>query len=180
MKKETYEKAVQETLTYFEKARIILTEDEKSRIEVADFGLDELEKTGLEIITYVNTERVCAKEMVLFPHQKCPEHRHPPVDGKPGKEETFRCRYGQVFLYIRGTPNCGVSALPDGESASRYTVFHEIRLLPGEQYTIRPDTPHWFTAGGEGAVVSEFSTHSSDESDIFTDSRIKRLPVIEG
>lgn len=41
---------------------------------------------------YVNTDRVCAKEMVLFPHQACPEHRHIGMDGAPGKEETFRCR----------------------------------------------------------------------------------------
>ena len=41
---------------------------------------------------YVNTDRVCAKEMVLFPHQACPEHRHIGTDGAPGKEETFRYR----------------------------------------------------------------------------------------
>jgi D-lyxose ketol-isomerase len=50
-----------------------LTPEESEKIEVADFGLDELEVTGLELVVYVNTERVCAKELVLFPGQTCPE-----------------------------------------------------------------------------------------------------------
>ena len=50
----------------------------------------------------------------------------------------------------------------------------EIVLRPGEQWTILPDTLHWFEAGPEGAVVSEFSTRSRDETDVFTDPRIVR------
>src|SRR4051812_39987121 len=80
-------------------AGIVLTDEERATIEVADFDLGELEQTGLQIVTYVNTSRVCAKELVMFPHQTCPEHRHPPVDGAAGKEETFRCRAGSVYLY---------------------------------------------------------------------------------
>jgi len=55
-----------------------------------------------------------------------------------------------------------------------YSVWHEIELNPGDQYTLLPDTLHWFQAGDEGAVVSEFSTRSRDESDIFTDPQIQR------
>ena len=40
------------------------------------------------------------------------------------------------------------------------------------KYTIMPNTLHWFQAGPEGAVVSEFSTKSRDEFDIYTDPRI--------
>ncbi|MGP2706052.1 D-lyxose/D-mannose family sugar isomerase, partial [Serratia marcescens] len=50
-----------------------------------------------------------------------------------------------------------------------------ILLRPGEQYTIAPNTRHWFQAGKQGAVVSEFSSESRDELDIFTDPRINRL-----
>ena len=135
-------------------AGIVLTPQEQAEIEVADFGLGELEQTGLQLVTYINTERVCAKELVLFPHQLCPEHRHPPVGDDPGKEETFRCRTGSVTLWVDGSG--------------------EVELLPGEQFTIPPDTLHWFRAGGEGAVVSEFSTRSRDESDVFSDPRIVR------
>ena len=38
-----------------------------------------------------------------------------------------------------------------------------------------PDTLHWFQAGPQGAIISEFSTTSRDESDIFTDPQLKRL-----
>ncbi|MGD1821607.1 MAG: D-lyxose/D-mannose family sugar isomerase [Pleomorphochaeta sp.] len=52
-------------------------------------------------------------------------------------------------------------------------------LNPGEQYTIYPNTLHWFQAGDEGAVVSEFSTTSYDETDIFTNLNIKRIPTVD-
>ncbi|MCX7842363.1 MAG: D-lyxose/D-mannose family sugar isomerase [Clostridia bacterium] len=178
--REQYENAVNRTLEYFSKAGIVLTEEEKKKIEVADFGLGDLEKTGLEILTYVNTERCCAKELVLFPGQTCPEHRHPEVDGQPGKEETFRCRWGTVYLYVEGTPSANIKCKPPKETPGAYTVFHEIVLKPGEQYTLYPNTLHWFQAGPEGAVVSEFSTRSRDEADIFSDVDIKRIPEIEG
>ena len=98
MKKETYEAQVQKALEYYEKAGIVLSDAEKEKIEVADFGLDNVEQIGLQILTYINTERVCAKEMVLIPYQTCPEHKHVPTEGMQGKEETFRCRYGKVYL----------------------------------------------------------------------------------
>ena len=137
-----------------EAAGIVLTPAERDAIEVADFGLGRLEEIGLQVVVYVNTERVCAKELVLFPGQTCPEHRHPPVGDDPGKEETFRCRRGTVQLHVEGED--------------------EIVLQPGDQYTIAPDTLHWFRAGDEGAVVSEFSTQSRDALDVFTDPQIVR------
>src|ERR1700719_3165833 len=164
---------------YLERAGIVLTPDESEHIEVADFGLGELETTGLELVVYVNTERVCAKELALFPRQTCPEHRHPPIGDTPGKEETFRCRWGRVYLYVEGAASDKPAAkLPAGREHT-YTVWHEIVLLPGQQYTIAPDTLHWFQAGDEGAVVSEFSTRSRDEFDIFTDRDIRRATIIE-
>jgi D-lyxose ketol-isomerase len=135
-------------------AGIVLTDDEREHIEVADFGLGRLDEIGLQVVVYVNTERVCAKELVLFPGQTCPEHRHPPVENAPGKEETFRCRRGEVTLWVEG--------------------HGEIVLRPGDQFTIPPDRLHWFRAGKDGAIVSEFSTQSRDETDIFTDPRIRR------
>ena len=167
------------TLEYLLRAGIELTPDEIQRIEIADLGLGELEQTGLELITYVNTGRVCAKELVLFPEQTCPEHRHPPTAATgPGKEETFRCRWGTVYLNVPGdAPAARVSQPPEG-SREHYYVFHEVRLEPGDQYTLVPDTPHWFQAGPEGAILSEFSTRSTDEADRFSDPRIARMPVI--
>ena len=62
---------------------------------------------------------------------------------------------------------------------TKVTVFHEIILREGEQYTMQPNTRHWFQAGEEGAIISEFSTKSRDESDVFEDERIKRIPEVE-
>jgi len=164
---------------YLDRAGIVLTADESNNIEVADFGLDELETTGLELVVYVKTERVCAKELVLFPHQTCPEHRHPPIGEDPGKEETFRCRWGTVYLYVEGEATSNRAAQAPKGREHTYTVWHEIVLRPGEQYIIPPNTLHWFQAGNEGAVVSEFSTRSRDEFDIFTDQQIRRATIIQ-
>ena len=136
---------------------IVLTDAERDALEVADFGLSRLREAGLMILVYVNTDRYCAKELVLYPGQECPEHRHPPFDGTPGKEETFRCRRGLVTLRV-------------GE--------REHVLEPGEQFTIPPDTLHSFRAGPEGAVVSEFSSTSRDELDVFTDPNVERATVV--
>jgi len=160
------------------RAGIVLTPQEIENIEVAELGLGELERTGLELVVYVNTDRYCAKELVLFPRQTCPEHRHPPVAGEPGKMETFRCRWGRVWLYTEGEPTQPIKArIPPG-SEQYYTVFREIELNPGDQYTIPPNTLHWFQAGDDGAIVSEFSSTSRDELDVFTDPRIRRIPEI--
>jgi D-lyxose ketol-isomerase len=173
-----YEEMKALTLDYLNRAGIKLTEQEKAGVEVADFGLGEIESTGLQLITYVNTSRVCAKELVLAPFQTCPEHRHPPVGGGPGKEETFRCRMGQVFLYVAGDKTESPACKPPAGREANYTVSHEIKLNEGEQYTLFPDTLHWFQAGKDGALVSEFSTNSDDASDIFTDPDIVRAPKV--
>jgi len=179
MQRELYEQARMRALAYFERAGIALTDTEKRNVEVADFGLNDLARTGLVLVTYLNTDRCCAKELVLFPGQTCPEHRHPATAAGEGKEETFRCRWGEVSLYVSGAPAARSVARPPAGDEAHYTVFHEIALRPGQQYTLAPDTLHWFQGGPEGAVVSEFSTTSRDEADIFTDPRILRAPVIE-
>lgn len=179
MTREQLEAVQRRTAEILDEAGIALTEKERREIEVADFGLNDLDRTGLELVVYENNDRYCAKELVLFPRQTCPEHRHPPVGNDPGKRETFRCRQGLVWLYVEGDRTPSVQArIPEGDE-DYYTVFHEITLRPGEQYTIPPNTLHWFQAGDEGAIVSEFSSTSRDESDIFTDPRIRRIPEVE-
>lgn len=179
--KEEYAEGVRYTLKSLEEAGFYLTDAEKERIEVADFGLGKVREIGLQIFTYVNTDRCCAKEMVLRPFQTCPEHIHldSEEDGVPfqGKEETFRVRRGLCYLYVDGEGDKSKIKAKLPETA--VTVFHEIVLHAGEQYTMYPNTRHWFQAGAEGAVISEFSTHSSDETDAFEDTRIRRIPEVE-
>lgn len=177
MTRKEYEAQVEKALAYYEKANIVLTPEEKANVEVADFGLGKVDEIGLQIVVYINTERVCAKEMVLLPGQTCPEHMHVTTAGQPGKEETFRCRYGEVYLYVTGEKN--TDEIKGKIPSSDVTVFHEVVLHPGEQYTIYPETLHWFQAGPDGAVVSEFSTRSTDETDVFTDKNIVREAKIE-
>jgi D-lyxose ketol-isomerase len=155
--RDEHDEAVAYAAQQLAEAGVELTAEERGKIEVADFGLGNLWETGLMLLVYVNTDRYCAKELVLYPRQTCPEHRHPPFDGTPGKEETFRCRRGRVDLWIE---------------------CQRITLRPGEQFTIPPDTLHWFQAGEEGAVVSEFSSTSRDDLDVFTDQRIVRAPAV--
>jgi D-lyxose ketol-isomerase len=159
-------------------AGMIVSAKDRKAIEVADMGLGDLTRTGLELLVYINTDRYCAKELVLFPRQTCPEHRHPPVGSEPGKMETFRCRWGKVWLYVEGEPVHNLKArIPSGDEP-HYTVFREIELMPGDQYTIPPNVKHWFQAADEGAIVSEFSSTSRDEFDVFTDPRIQRMTQI--
>ena len=179
--KKQYQDGVEYVVNEFKKAGIIITEEEKAKIEVADFGLGMVEKVGLQLLTYVNTEKCCAKEMVLRPFQTCPEHTH--CDGVEngvaysGKEETFRCRRGEVYLYVAGDGKKEdiKAKIPE----TKVTVFHEIVLKEGEQYTMYPNTKHWFQAGKDGAIISESSTKSRDESDVFEDERILRIPEVE-
>ncbi|MFA6134595.1 MAG: D-lyxose/D-mannose family sugar isomerase [Phycisphaerae bacterium] len=168
--------ARQRAAEFLDQAGIVLTGPERNNIEVIDLGLGEFEKTGLALVVYVNNDLYCAKELVLLPGQTCPEHRHPAVGNRPGKMETFRCRRGKVRLYVPGEPTAKARDNAPAGSERYYTVFHEVELNPGQQYTIPSDTLHWFQAGAEGAIVSEFSSSNTDEADIFTDPRIRRMP----
>jgi len=175
-----YESVVQRALKFLDRAGIVLSEAEKEQVQVAEYGMDMLDHIGLELVVYVNTERCCAKELVLFPGQTCPEHRHPPIGSYPGKEETFRCRWGSVYLYVPGEKTENPKGVAPPGKSDCFTVWHEVVLNPGDQYTLAPNTLHWFQSGPEGAVVSEFSTMSLDEYDIYTDPVInpgeKRTP----
>lgn len=162
----------------FLNAGIYIKDEEVEQIEIADFNLDQFEQTGLGVLVYVNTDRCCAKELAMWPRQTCPQHRHPSLGDRPGKEETFRCRWGTVYLYVSGEPTLKPGAQPPAGREDTYDVGREIVLQPGDQYTLRPDTWHWFQAGDKGAVVSEFSTTSTDEADIFTDPEIQRQTQI--
>lgn len=161
-------------------AGIAVTPPEVETMEVADFGLGRPELFGFEIVVYVNNDRYCAKEIILFPRQTCPEHRHPRVDARnTGKRETFRCRWGEVFLYTEGEPAVDPKAILAENRKRRFSAWHEIVLRPGDQHTLEPDSLHWFQAGDGGAILSEFSSTSTDENDVWTDPNIRRRPTFD-
>ncbi|MGD2295740.1 MAG: D-lyxose/D-mannose family sugar isomerase [Candidatus Aminicenantes bacterium] len=180
MKEEKRREVQERAFQFLKQAHIFITGQEKQDMEVADCGLDDIERLGLQAVIYVNNDRYCAKELILFPRQMFPEHRHPPINGtNPGKRETFRCRWGEVFLYVEGTPTPDPRAKVPEQYRKHLSVFKEIVLRPGGQYTLEPNSKHWFQAGEEGAVVSEFSSSSVDDRDLFTDPEVQRIPVIE-
>lgn len=165
-----------EAAALLRRARIAVTAGELESMEIADLGLGDIRRLGLEVIVYENNDRYCAKELILLPRQICPEHRHPRVNGRNmGKKETFRCRYGEVYLYVAGERTIRPRARVPRRYRPFVTVWREIVLRPGDQYTLPPNSLHWFQAGDKGAVVSEFSSTSTDENDVFTDPRIRRV-----
>ena len=109
------------------------------------------------MLVYVNTDRYCAKELVLYPGQTCPEHRHPPFDGTPGKEETFRCRRGLVTLWVDG---------------------REVVLRPGEQFTIPPDTLHSFRPARRARSSRSSRRRAATTSTSSRDPNVRRETVV--
>ena len=165
-----------EAAAMLRRARIPVLSAEIESMEIADLGLGDIRRIGLEIVVYENNDRYCAKELVLLPRQICPEHRHPRINGRNlGKKETFRCRYGEVYLYVAGERTSSPRARVPLKYRPFMTVWHEIVLRPGDQYTLPPNSLHWFQAGDKGAIVSEFSSTSTDANDLFSDPRIRRV-----
>ena len=159
-----------------DRAGIVLSREEKDAIEVSDFGLGDVKRLGLLVVVYENNDRYCAKELILLPRQICPEHRHPRVNGRNlGKKETFRCRYGEIYLYVSGERTLKPKAKVPKKYRAFMSAWHEIVLRPGDQYTLPPNALHWFQAGDKGAIVSEFSSTSSDGNDVYTDPRVRRV-----
>lgn len=61
----------EEVNSYYQKAGIVLTDEEVDQIQLMDYGLGKERKVGLQLFVYVNTDRYCSKELVLFPGQTC-------------------------------------------------------------------------------------------------------------
>lgn len=80
-------------------------------------------------------------------------------------------------IITRSEARTAQARVPNGSEA-HYTVFHEIEFSPSQQCTIPSDTLNWFQVGDEGAIVSEFSSTSREEFEMFTDPRIRRIPQI--
>lgn len=157
-----------------EKANIVLKEDEIPSIEIIDYGFEDDPIIGFQLYTYINTSRYCAKELILYPHQTCIQHKHPPFEGSVGKQETFRVRYGTLYLHVPGEEDSKCKAvIPKGAECYMREAKKELILHAGDMYTLQPDTWHWFQSGDEGCIVSEFSSCSTDENDILSDPRVQ-------
>lgn len=160
-----------------QKAAIHITAAEIAGIEVADFGLSRVRVEGAQILTWLQTDRIGVKILVLLPGQTLPEHWHPQVGDDPGKEETVRHLHGDLYIVVEGEDTMKLSHLPEGNELS-YSCRHEIVPQRGEQITFAPLAKHWFQAGPAGAVAFSFSSVVRDALDGFTDSNVQRITVV--
>jgi len=159
----------------FVESGILLRPAELEAIFVEDFGLGEFERIGLSLVQTVDTPAINLRLLALLPEQLCPEHRHCPQGDYAGKEETFRCQWGEVYLYVPGEATPEPKATPPAHRRPHFTSWHEVVLRPGEQHTVPPGTLHWFQAGPKGAVVWTFCSRIAIGADRFTDPEIVGL-----
>jgi len=158
-------------------AGITITDEEADSIEVVDFGLNNLAKEGVQVLTLVQTDRISVKVLAMLPNQTEPEHWHPPVDDDPGKEETIRVIAGTVYFYVAGEDTLEEGFIVEGKDDC-YIMRKEIVMKPGDQLTLAPGEKHWFQAREGGAVMYSFSSVARDVLDQFTDPDIVRVTKI--
>ena len=158
-------------------AGITISDAEVGGIEVVDFGLSNLDKEGVQVLTLVQTRRISIKVLALFPNQTEPEHWHPPVGDDPGKEETIRVIAGTAYFYVPGEDTFKEGFIVEGKD-NCYTMRKEIVMKPCDQLTLAPGEKHWFQAREEGAVMYSFSTIARDALDQFSDPAIERITKV--
>lgn len=178
IRRKIYNEVTEKSAALIDKAGLGFTAEEKSRIDVADFGLSNIYEEGVQILTFFDTDRIAGKLLILLPGQTEPEHWHPAIGDNPGKQEIVRSLWGELRFYIPGENNMKVGFIPEGQE-SNFTVRHEIVMKPGDQLVLQPGTKHWFQAGPEGALLYSFSTTVCDIKDGFTDPAIVRTTVVE-
>ena len=158
------------------KSGFVLSDQEQQDLAVNDMGLGHIQEEGLVFVDILRTERLRITILVLLPNQTLPQHLHPPYAAEIGKEETLRVLYGQTRLYVPGPENNPQPLIPTGKETF-YTAHHEILIHRGEQYTIDPNTEHWFQGGSEGAVNLCFQNRVDETKNIFNDPQSLGCPI---
>ena len=128
--KKDFEYVCEKSIEMMEQAGIYLTQEDKSNITAADFGLSRIREEGVQILTLFDTGRMAAKILVLLPNQTEPEHWHPPVGDDPGKEEVIRGIWGDLTFYIPGEDTMRIGFIPEGKEVC-YTMRNEVIIDPG-------------------------------------------------
>lgn len=110
-----------------------------------------VDKVWGQEIWLVNNDRYCAKLLHINSGWQCSLHMH------PIKKETFIVLDGGVGLEV------GMGFDENGESP---TYFEKLQLVPGETYTLEPNTYHrfWSYTDTDAVVLEISSTH--DDTDV--------------
>jgi D-lyxose ketol-isomerase len=172
----TDQTVLQKAIELIEKSSFQITDEERQKLAVNDFGLGRLEVEGFAFIDILRTPRVRITLLILLPNQSLPQHMHPPYEQETGKEETLRVLYGQTKVYVKGQQNNPDMVIPEGKDAY-YTARHEIALSPGQSHTIDPNIEHWFQAGPEGSVNLAFQNRVDETKNLFYDLQSTGCPI---
>jgi D-lyxose ketol-isomerase len=166
----------QEYVDLLRRSGFPITDAEWKAMEISDFGLNNLRFEGFGFIDILRSPRVRITLIALLPNQTLPQHVHPPYEGEPGKEETIRVISGQTKVYIKGSASVPDILIPAGKDAF-YTARQEIRLNPGEQYTVLPGIEHWFQGGPKGSVNICFQNRVDENKNRFWDPQSFGCPI---
>ena len=165
-----------EALEMIGQSGFILSDKDLEALAVDDFGLGHFEMEGFVWVDLLRSPRVRTVLITLFPGQSLPQHIHPPYDDEPGKEETMRVLWGQARIYVPGEVNNPDISIPKGKE-KYYSVFHQIVLNAGDQYSIPPNTQHWFQGGPDGAVTMTIQNRVDETRNVFLDPQSTGCPI---
>ena len=168
--------AKQQAEDLIHKSGFVLSDQEQQDLAVNDMGLGNILQEGLVFVDILRSARLRITILVLLPNQTLPQHRHPPYETEIGKKETLRVLYGQTRLYVPGQENNPQILIPAGKEAF-YTARHEILINRGQQYTIDPNTEHWFQGGPDGAVNLCLQNRVDETKNIFNDPQSLGCPI---
>ncbi len=143
---------------------------------ISDFNLNQFMTAGMAgIFWIINMDhKFTGVEMFLLPGQSIPEHWHVATENASAKFESGHVRYGSITLFTEGSP------LPDVEDRIPYFQRDIVKarkeqvLNAGDVgFTEKKEERHWFIAGQEGAIITEYASAHDGEGVRFTDPTIK-------
>jgi len=167
MSKNNLDQLKTEYLDLLQKAGFHVTNTELSNLEINDFGLGNIRKEGFGFIDILRSKRIRITLLLLLPNQSLPQHMHPSYENEEGKEETLRVLFGETKVFIEGESDSAI-IIPEGKE-KYYTALNEIHLKAGGQYSVQPNTKHWFQACDKGSVNICFQNRVDELRNIFYD-----------
>lgn len=168
MAEDFHDKYKDQALDLITKSGFPLLDKEIESMKANDFGLGNFEKEGFFLVDLLRTDRVRTNLIILLPGQILPEHLHPSYDNEQGKEETIRVLYGESSVFVEGKETNPELKLPQGKS-DFYTARHEVKLKTGEQYSVPPNTKHWFMGGPQGSVNMAVQNRVNEDRNVYYD-----------
>lgn len=143
---------------------------------VADFNLKNFVDVGMAgIFWIINTKhKYTGVEMFLLPGQSIPEHWHVATKDASTKFESCHVRYGSITLFTEGEAKPDVADRIPQYQREIVKARKEKVLNPGEiGFAEKEGEKHWFKAGPEGAIMTEYATVHDGDGVRFSDPSIQ-------